>query len=163
MMLSEWKGFLWTCALVTGAAIVLSVALSIRLLFGGSVSPRFELTVMSLFFLTFLCWLPAVILMTEYTKAAREGVTGLQRASGLSGREISSLTRHCPGPLKIVSVVGIVLGSLQLFRIGEASVALGPGLSTAELRGMLAGATVFLCIAFPVLTSAARMEGGYGD
>jgi hypothetical protein len=162
-MLSEWKGFLWTCALANGAAIVLSVALSVRLLLGGSVSPRFELTVMSLFFFTFLAYLPAVILMTEYTKAAREGVTGLKRASGLSGREIASLTRYCPGPLKIASVVGIVLGSLQLFRIGEASVALGPGLTTIELRGMLAGATVFLCIAFPVLTSAARMKGGYGD
>jgi hypothetical protein len=101
--------------------------------------------------------------MTEYTKATREGATTLERASGLSGREIVSLTSHCPGPLKIAAAVGIVLGFLQMLRIGEASVALGPGMSTTELTGMLAGATFFLCLAFPVLVSAARMKGGYGD
>jgi hypothetical protein len=36
-------------------------------------------------------------------------------------------------------------------------------MSTTELRGMLAGAIFFLCLAFSVLVSAARTQGGYGD
>jgi hypothetical protein len=162
-MLSDRKGFLRACALVTGAAILLAVALAVRLLFGGSVSAAFELAAMSLVFLAILAWLAVMLLLTEYTKATRDGATGRRRASGRDRREISGVTRHCPGALKIAALVGIVLGSLQLLRIGEAGADLGPGLTTTELRGMLAGATVFLCIAFPVLVSAARMEGGYGD
>jgi hypothetical protein len=36
-------------------------------------------------------------------------------------------------------------------------------MTVRDLKGFLAGAAVFLCLSFPVIASAARMEGGYGD
>ena len=92
-----------------------------------------------------------MLLMTEVTRATR------------GGGQIAAAVRHCPRPLKVAAVLGIVLASLQMLPIGEVSAVPGQALSLRELRGFLSGAVVFLCLSFPVIASAAFMEGGYGD
>jgi hypothetical protein len=162
MMLAECKGFLRICTLVTGCGAVLSIALSVGLLFGREASPLLELTTTSLFFLAFPSWLLVMLLLSEYTRATR-GPPDLSRDAELSGSELASLTRHCPGGIWGVTIFGIVYAVAQWLQVGDVDVALGGDISPNELRGLLAGATVFLSLSLPVLSSAALMEGGYDD
>lgn len=161
MMLSEWKTFLWACALVAGCGAVLSIAFLAWLLFGGRVSPFLELSTMSLIFLGFLCGLAAVLLLTEHTRAAHAGNTGDERKAARRRPKIPGPTARCPRELKIAAVAGIVFASVQFLPIGDVSAALGQEMTVTELRGFLAGASVFFCLSLPVIVSAALMEGGY--
>lgn len=139
--------FLTTGALIVGIAITVAIALSIRLLFGGTLSPRIEPTVFALGLLGVLAFLLAILLLVERTRAARE--------AGRKGRgSIAAAIRHCPAPLTVACIVGAVLATLQGLAIGEAEWVSGQVLSRRELRGFLAAAIVFLCLAFPVIASA---------
>ena len=139
------------CAWIAGCGAALALALSIRLLFGGPVSPVVEHATLSLCALAMLSWLVTMLLMTEVTRATR-------------GRgQIAAAVRHCPGPLKAAALVGIVLASLQMFPIGEVGAVPGQAMTLRELRGFLSGAVVFPCLSFPVIASATLMAGGYGD
>jgi hypothetical protein len=162
MILAECKGFLRTCAVVTGCGALLSIVLSVWLLFGRSVSPPLVLATMSLFFLAFLSWLPVMLLLSEYTRATR-GPPSFSRDPALSGSELASLTRHCPGRVWGLTIAGIVFAAVQWVKVGDVDVALGGNIEPDQLRGLLAGATVFFCLGLPVLTSAALMQGGYDD
>jgi len=121
------------------------------LLFGGPVAPLVEHAPISLCALAVVSWLVTMLLMTEVTRANR------------GGGPIAAAVRHCPGPLKAAALVGIVLASLQMLPIGEVSAVPGQAMTLRELRGSLAGSMFFLCVSFPVIASAALMEGGYGD
>ncbi|MCX7167802.1 MAG: hypothetical protein NTV11_16210 [Rhodocyclales bacterium] len=162
MMLSECKGFLWICAAITGCSALLSIALSLWIVFGYPVSPHLVLTTMSLFFLAFPSWLLVMLLLSEFTRATR-GQPSFSSDPELGGSELASLTSHCPGGIWGITIVGIVFAVVQWWKVGDVDVALGGDISPNQLRGLLAGATVFLSLALPVLTSAALMEGGYGD
>lgn len=163
MMLSESKHVLWVCAPAAGFGAVLSVVLSAWLLLGGSPSPTLDFWAISLVFLGFLCSLAAVLLMTEYTRASTAGNTGAASKAAPRRSDISSATRHCPREVWIATVIGIILASVQFIRIGAVDATLGQELTATELRGFLAGATVLFCVSLPVIVSAARMDGGYGD
>lgn len=139
--------FLTTGALIVGIAITVAIALSIRLLFGGTLSPRIEPTVFALGLLGVLAFLLAILLLVERTRAARE-------AGRRGGGSIAAAIRHCPAPLTVACIVGAVLATLQGLAIGEAEWVSGQVLSRRELRGFLAAAIVFLCLAFPVIASA---------
>jgi cobalamin synthase len=151
MILSEKKSALAVCAWITGGGAVMALALSVRLLFGGPITPLVEHTTIALCALAVLSWLVTMLLMTEVTRANR------------GGGQISAAVRHCPVPLKVAAAVGIVLASLQMIPIGEVSAVPGQAMTPRELRGFLSGAVVFLCLSFPVIASAALMKGGYGD
>ena len=73
MILSEKKNALAVCAWITGGGAALAVALSIRLLFGGQVTPLVEHTTISLCALAVVSWLVTMLLMTEITRATRGG------------------------------------------------------------------------------------------
>jgi hypothetical protein len=147
--------FLTIGALLVGLAAALAIALSIRLLFGGTLSPRIEPIVFVLGLLAVLAWLFAILLLVERTRAARE-------AGRRGGGSIAAAIRHCPAPLTVACIVGAVLATLQGLAIGEAEWVSGQALSRRELRGLLAAATVFLCLAFPVIASA-RQESARED
>lgn len=164
MMLSECKKFLWLCTAITAGAALLSVALSIALLIRKHSTLGMEQTVISLVFLVFLCFLLAMLLLSEFTRVSRADAPSWQaRSADLQGKEVASLTRHCPGWLRKTSLLGIALGGIQIFITGDVDASLNQGMSPRELRGLLAGATLFYCLALPVIASAAAMEGGYGD
>lgn len=160
MILSEHKGVLSVCAWISGGGTALAFALFVRLLFGGPVSPWLEHTTLSLYMLALLAFLVAMLLMTEHTRAKRSG-EGLQSARG--NGLIVDAARYCPGPLKGAALAGTAFASLQMLKIEEVSVVAGPVTTVRDLRGFLSGAVVFLCPSFPVIASAALMEGGYGD
>jgi hypothetical protein len=162
MILAECKGFLWTCAAVTGCGALFSIALSVWLLFGRPASPPVVLAAMPLFFLAFPSWLSVMLLLSEYLRATR-GPPSFIRDPALSGGELVSLTRHCPGRVWGVTIAGIVFAVAQWLKVGDVDVALGGDVEPDQLRGLLAGATVFFCLGLPVITSAALMEGGYED
>lgn len=162
MMLSECKGFLWICAIVTGCGALLSIGLSLWLIVGRPVSPPVVLTTMSLFFFTFASWLLVMLLVSEYTRATR-GPPSFSRDPALDGKELASLTNRCPREIWGIAIFGFVFAVMQWLKVGDVDVALAGDMSPNQLRGLLAGATVFLCLGLPVLTSAALMEGGYDD
>lgn len=147
--------FLTIGALIVGLAITVAIALSIRLLFGGTLSPRIEPLVFVLGLLGVLAFLLAILLLVERTRAARE-------AGRKGGGSIAAAIRHCPAPLTVACIVGAVLASLQGLAIGEAEWVSGQVLSRRELQGFLAAATFFLCLAFPVITSA-RQESARNE
>lgn len=162
MILSEQKGVLSVCALVAGLGAALALALSVRLVFDRPTWSWLEAATISLCMLAVVAFLATMLLMTEHTRASREGARSLRRPSARRG-QIADAIRHCPGPLKVAAVVGIVLASLQMLPLEEVSAIPGEAMSLRELRGFLAGAIFFFCLSFPVIASAARMEGGYGD
>ena len=139
--------FLTISALIVGLAATLAIALSIRLLFGGTLSPRIEPTVFVLGFLGVLAFLLAILILVERTRAGRD-------ARKSDAGQLAAAIRHCPAPLKIACLVGAVFATLQGLAIGDATWESGQALSLGELRGFLAAATVFLCLAFPVIASA---------
>jgi hypothetical protein len=141
------RPFLTTSALIVGLAAALALALSVRLLFGGALSPRVEFAVFALCALAVLAWLLAILLFVERTRAGRD-----KRKSDAG--QLAAAIRHCPAPLTIVCLVGAALATLQGLVIGEAEWVSGQVLTRRELRGFLAAATFFLCLAFPVIASA---------
>jgi hypothetical protein len=161
MILSEHKGILSVCALISGLGAAVSFALLVRLLFGGAASVLLEQTVMSLCVLAILSFLVAILLLTEHTRATR--VAGTQSTRMSDRALIASVTRHCPGPLKVACLAGAVLATLQGLAIGDASWVSGQLPTVRELRGFTAGATVFFCLGLPVIASAAFMDGGYDN
>jgi hypothetical protein len=162
MILSEQKGVLSVCALIAGFGAALALALSVRLVFGRPAWSWLEPATISLCMLAVVAFLVTVLLMTEHTRATRSGGTPPRRSSARGG-QIADAIRHCPGPLKVAAVVGIVLASLQMLPLEEVSAIPGEAMSLRELRGFLAGSIFFFCLSFPVIASAALMEGGYGD
>ena len=162
MILSEQKGVLSVCALVAGLGAALALALSVRLVFGRPASSWLEPATISLCMLAVVSFLVTMLLMTEHTRATRSGGIPRRRSSARGG-QIADAIRHCPGPLKVAAVVGIVLASLQMLPLEEVSAVPGEAMSLRELRGFLAGSIFFLCLSFPVITSAALMENGYGE
>jgi hypothetical protein len=116
---------------------------------------------MALCLVAVLSFLAAILLLTEHTRATREG--GSQRGRGPDRVLIASVTRHCPGWLKVACLVGVGLATLQGLAIEDASWVSGQLPTVRELRGFTAGAMAFLCISLPVIVSAAFMEGGYSD
>jgi len=168
MMLCEWKGFLWVCAGVIGGAILVAVGLWVRLLFRAPVSDAFEIAMLTVLFLSILGFLLAAVLISEHSQAVRErtGDMPRQNTSSFTREEMTSWTKHCPRPLKIAAVALAALCALQLIGIvgiGTVEVIIEPGLSKTEMRIVLSGVIVFLSLVFPVVVSAARMEGGYED
>lgn len=147
MMSSARRPFLTTSALIVGLAAALALALSVRLLFGGALSPRVELAVFALCALAVLAWLLAILLFVERTRAGRD-------ARKSDAGQLAAAIRHCPAPLMIACLVGAALATLQGLAIGEAEWVSGQVLTPRELRGFLAAATFFLCLAFPVIASA---------
>jgi hypothetical protein len=147
MISSARRPFLTTSALVVGLAAALALALSIRLLFGGALSPRIELVVFALCGVAVLAWLLAILLLVERTRAGRD-------ARQSDAGQLAAAIRHCPIPLTIACLAGAVLATLQGLAIGDAEWVSGQVLTRRELRGFLAAATFFLCLAFPVIASA---------
>jgi hypothetical protein len=139
--------FFTLSALIVGLAAALAIALSIRLLFGGTLAPRIEPTVFALGLLGVLAFLLAILLLVARTRAGRD-------AGKSDAAQLAAAIRHCPAPLRIACLVGAVLATLQGLAIGDATWESGQTLSLRELRGLLAAATVFLCLAFPVIASA---------
>jgi hypothetical protein len=160
--LAECKRFLWFCAVVAGGGALLAIAISLWLMSGKPPSPRIVLATMTLFFLTFLAWLVAMLLLSEFTRATR-GPPSFSRDPALSGSEVASLTSNCPPRVWYAVVAAIAVAVLQWIKVGDADVALGGDISPRQLRALLSGAIVFLSMSVPVLVSAARMGGGFED
>jgi hypothetical protein len=116
---------------------------------------------MALCLVAVLSSLVAILLLTEHTRAPREG--GPQRTRVSDRVLIASVTRHCPGWLKVACLSGVGLAMLQGLAIEDASWVSGQLPTLRELRGFTAGAMAFHCISLPVIVSAALMEGGYSD
>lgn len=160
-MLSERK---WLLRAAEGAALVSTggaMALAVHSHLRPAPLPDLVFTAgMALLMLTFL---PACALLGELARTERAQRSLRQRASGLDAREIAELVRWAPRTYKWAAVAGLLMGVGSALGHGSIRLSGDSMIRPDDVIGFALGFAMFYLLSLPVLASAARMRGGYGE
>jgi len=115
---------------------------------------------MALLMLTFL---PACMLGGEYVRAVRKPVTWHQRTDGLNASELKALVRWAPRPYLFAAGAGIVIAVTAALQFGSITITDSQPINPNDIVAIALYFAVFFLLALPLLASAARMPGAYGE
>lgn len=160
-MLSERKRLLRAAEVAALVSSVCAMALAAQShLRPVPLSDFFATAGMALLMLTFL---PACVLTGEYVRTMRAERNWQQRTSGLDAREIAELVRWAPRTYKWAAVAGLLMGFGSALGHGGIRLSGDSMIRPDDVMGFALGFAMFYLLSLPVLASAARMRGGYGE
>ncbi|MEO6280048.1 hypothetical protein [Roseateles sp.] len=161
-MLSERKRLLYVAEAVALAGAAAALALAVRSHWHPEPAfPAFLAACVGLAWLM-LAFAPACILCGQCARALRADA-GADTTDGLNAKEIAALIRWAPQPYRWAAGAGIVILVTTVLRFGGIDVAENQPADPEDVTGAALYFSVFFLLALPVLGSAARMSGDYGD
>lgn len=163
--LSERKGLLGFVALVTAIALLVDLALWLRLHAGRTPTLSDQSTALWMMGIMFVQWVTVCWLMVEEDRARREsGVEPPDEDSAdLDHPQIKALFGRCPS---LITWTCGILGAIALvdsFRYDNICIQFGREMTGRELLSFVSPGLIFLCLGLPILVSATLMDGGYED
>ena len=109
----------------------------------------------ALFVLTLFNFLLAILLITGQKEPTITGLS-LLRTRGLTSQQLTSLARHCPRPLLIVTRPQVVMAFILMASVGKQTGGLDSPLSSLAAIGICSAMALFNLLACPFIASARR-------
>lgn len=160
-MLSERKSLLRASEVIAALAAAATLAQAARTFAAPPTGyPAFVAATLCMLGLL-LTFLPVCLLGAEYIRTVRKPRLQGEEQEGISGAELSFLTRWAPRSHKAAAWLAMAILIGTLFTFGDVTVTTSSDLEPGKVPGLFLYFSGFYLICLPILGSASRMSGTY--